>query len=216
MRDKTSKNGQKKDVVDKPLVCDFIGGPVNYRLRFGGGRGQGLARAAGLKPGEKPHIIDATAGMGRDAFCLASLGAKVTLIERSPFMHDLLKEGMERARAAGGITAQVIARMRLIKGDSIALLPGLAPEIILVDPMHPARQKSALVKFEMRQIREIVGLDEDQHDLMQIALASASKRVVLKWPAKAAPMAGLRPCSHQVIGKSTRYDVFMRPVYTTA
>ena len=61
----------------------------------------------------------------------------------------------------------------------------------------------------MRQVREIVGVDRDQHVLMQTALASASKRVVVKWPAKAAPMAGLLPCSHQVIGKSTRYDVFM-------
>lgn len=214
MRDKKSKNRPKKETVDKPLVCDFVGGPTNYRLHFGGGRGQGLARAAGLKPGVYPHIIDATAGMGRDAFLLASLGAKVTLIERSALMYDLLEEGMGRARAAGGINAQVIARMRLIKGDSIELLPGLSPEIIVVDPMHPVRQKSALVKVEMRQIREIVGVDEDQHELMQIALASASKRVVLKWPSKAAPMVGLPPCSHQVIGKSTRYDVFMRPVQT--
>ena len=205
-------NNKKSDIFGKSLVCDFVGGAVYHRLRFGGGRGQDLARAAGLKPGVNPHIIDATAGLGRDAFLLASLGAKVTLIERSPFMYHLLKEGMDRARDTGGITSDVIARMRLIKGDSIALLPGLAPEIILVDPMHPTRQKSALVKAEMRQIREIVGVDEDQYELMRVALATASKRVVLKWPAKAAPMAGLLPCSHQIIGKSTRYDVFMLPV----
>jgi len=214
MCDKVSNN-KKSDIFGKSLVCDFVGGAVNHRLRFGGGRGQDLARAAGLKPGVNPHIIDATAGLGRDAFLLASLGAKVTLIERSPFMYHLLKEGMDRARDTGGITSDVIARMRLIKGDSIALLPGLAPEIILVDPMHPTRQKSALVKVEMRQMREIVGVDEDQYELMRVALATASKRVVLKWPAKAAPMAGLLPCSHQIIGKSTRYDVFMLPVKMT-
>ena len=67
----------------------------------------------------------------------------------------------------------------------------------------------------MRQIREIVGVDEDQYELMKVALASASKRVVLKWPAKAAPMEGLLACSHQVIGKSTRYDVFMLPLKMT-
>ena len=211
MRNKVSKN-KKTDIFGKSLACDFVRGAVNHRLRFGGGRSQDLARAAGLKPGVNPHIIDATAGLGRDAFLLASLGAKVTLIERSPFIYDLLQEGMERARAAGGITAGVIARMRLIKGDSIALLPGLAPEIIFVDPMHPARQKSALVKAEMRQIREIVGVDEDQYELMKVALASASKRVVLKWPAKAAPMEGLLACSHQIVGKLTRYDVFMLPL----
>ena len=215
MRNKKLKKQKKIDIFGKSLACDFVGGPVNHRLRFGGGRGQDLARAAGLKPGVNPHIVDATAGLGRDAFLLASLGAKVTLIERSPIMYELLKEGMERARAAGGITAQVIARMRLIIGDSIALLPELAPEIILVDPMHPARQKSALVKAEMRQIREIVGVDEDQLDLMKVALSNASKRVVLKWPAKAAPMPGLLPCSHQVMGKSTRYDVFMLPLKMT-
>ena len=214
MRNKVSKN-RKTDIFVHSLACDFVGGRVNHRLRFGGGRGQDLARAVGLKPGVNPHIIDATAGLGRDAFLLASLGAKVTLIERSKFMYDLLEEGIERARDAGGITAEVIGRMRLIKGDSISLLQGLAPEIILVDPMHPARQKSALVKAEMRQIREIVGVDEDQYELMRVALATASKRVVLKWPAKAAPMAGLLPCSHQIIGKSTRYDVFMLPVKMT-
>ena len=211
----TVSNNKKSDTFGKSLVCDFVGGAVNHRLRFGGGRGQDLARAAGLKPGVNPHIIDATAGLGRDAFLLASLGAKVTLIERSPFMYHLLKEGMDRARDTGGMTSDVIARMRLIKGDSIALLPGLAPEIIIVDPMHPTRQKSALVKAEMRQIREIVGVDEDQYELMRVALATASKRVVLKWPAKAAPMAGLLPCSHQIIGKSTRYDVFMLPLEMT-
>ena len=214
MCNKVSKN-KKSDIFRKSLACDFVGGAVNHRLRFGGGRVQDLARAAGLKPGVSPHIIDATAGLGRDAFLLASLGAKVTLIERSPIIYDLLQDGMERARVAGGITAGVIARMRLIKGDSISLLPSLAPEIVLVDPMHPARQKSALVKVEMRQIREIVGVDEDQCDLMKVALATASKRVVLKWPAKAAPMAGLLPCSHQIIGKSTRYDVFMLPLKMT-
>ena len=82
-------------------------------------------------------------------------------------------------------------------------------------PEEGARQKSALVKAEMRQIREIVGVDEDQLDLMKVALSNASKRVVLKWPAKAAPMPGLLPCSHQVMGKSTRYDVFMLPLKMT-
>ena len=62
----------------------------------------------------------------------------------------------------------------------------------------------------MRQIRAIVGVDEDQIGLMQIALANASKRVVLKWPARAPAMEGVRQCSHQIIGKTVRYDVFMK------
>ena len=75
--------------------------------------------------------------------------------------------------------------------------------------MHPPRTNSALVKKELRQVREIVGTDDDAADLLRVALENASNRVVLKWPAKADPIAGIRPCSHQILGKSTRYDVFM-------
>ena len=162
-----------------------------------------------MKGGKTPMVVDATAGLGRDAFLLASLGAEVTLIERSPDMHRLLAEGLERARKAGGDVAEVISRMTLLYGDARDLLSTLSPEVVLVDPMHPPRKKSALVKNEMRLIREITGADEDSIELMTVALATASKRVVLKWPLRADPMEGIGSPSHQILGKSTRYDVFM-------
>lgn len=192
-----------------PLVCDFTGGTVLHRFKYGGGRGQSLPKAMGMRGGKTPKVVDATAGLGRDAFLLASLGAEVTLIERSLEMFNLLNDGISRARDAGGDVAEVIARMTLIHGDAKDLLPDLSPEVVLVDPMHPPRKKSALVKNEMRQIREIVGTDEDSLELMQVALSTASNRVVLKWPLRADPMDGIGPCSHQILGKSTRYDVFM-------
>lgn len=192
------------------LICDFTGGAVAHRFRFGGGRGQALPKAIGLKNGKTPSVVDATAGLGRDAFLLASLGAEVTLIERSIEMHGLLKEGLERALEAGGDVAEVVSRMTLLLGDAKDLLPTLNPEVVLVDPMHPPRKKSALVKNEMRLIRKIVGEDLDVLELMQVALATATNRVVLKWPMRADALAGLPKCSHQITGKSTRYDVFMK------
>ena len=191
------------------LKCDFLQGAIRHRLRFGGGRRQHLPKAVGLKGGRSPTIIDATAGLGRDAFLLASLGSQVTLIERSDIIHELLADGMEAARQAGGQHKDIIERMTLIHGDSIELLPRMHADVVLVDPMHPPRKKSALVKAEMRAIRDIVGFDEDQRLLVETALAMTAKRVVLKWPAQAAPLAGLRPASHQIIGKSIRYDVFI-------
>lgn len=191
------------------MRVDFVNGPVAHRLRFGGGRGQDLAKAMGLRGGKTPTIIDATAGLGRDAFLLASLGAEVTLIERSDKMHALLEQGMQRAAVEGGQLREIIDRMTLLKGDAKDLLPDLSGESILIDPMHPPRKGSALVKQELRQVREIVGSDEDAADLVRVALANATKRVVLKWPAKADPIEGIRPCTHQILGKSTRYDVFM-------
>lgn len=194
--------------MDDPGI-DFVGGAVGHRRQFGGGRGQALARAVGMKSGKTPDIVDATAGLGRDAFLLASLGAQVTLIERSDRMHRLLCDGLRRGRAAGGEVAAIIDRMELLHGDARDLLPGLGADVVLVDPMHPPRRGSALVKQDMRLIRQIVGEDPDAAELMAVALAAAKRRVVLKWPLRAKPMAGLRPASHQILGKSTRYDVFV-------
>lgn len=195
--------------VEVELKIDFVTGAVGHRLRFGGGRGQDLAKAMGLRGGKTPMIVDATAGLGRDSFLLASLGAQVILIERSEKMHALLVEGMNRAENEGGEFREIIGRMSLMKGDAKDLIPELSGEAILIDPMHPPRQKSALVKRELRQVREIVGTDDDAADLVRIALAHAQNRVVLKWPAKADPIDGLKACTHQILGKTTRYDVFM-------
>ena len=195
--------------VEAELKIDFVTGAVGHRLRFGGGRGQDLAKAMGLRGGKTPMIVDATAGLGRDSFLLASLGAQVILIERSEKMHALLVEGMNRAENEGGEFREIIGRMSLMKGDAKDLIPELSGEAILIDPMHPPRQKSALVKRELRQVREIVGTDDDAPDLVRIALAHAQNRVVLKWPAKADPIDGLKACTHQILGKTTRYDVFM-------
>ncbi len=141
--------------------------------------------------------------------CWPRSAAEVVLIERSLEVHALLADGLARAAAAGAEYAEIVGRMKLLLGDARALLPELAPEVVLVDPMHPPRGNTALVKQEMRLLRQAVGDDPDAFELMQAALAAASKRVVLKWPLRAEPMPGLRPASHQITGKSTRYDVFM-------
>ena len=190
---------------------DFVNGAVGYRFRAGASRRDALARAAGFGKGTVPTIIDATAGLGRDAFLLAVLGAQVTLIERSPGVHDLLRDALARAGAESPKLAAVVARMTLMAGDARDLLPGLRADAVIVDPMHPPRTNSAEVKQEMRLLRELVGTDPDALELMQAALAADCKRVVLKWPLRAAPLEGLRKPSHSITGKTVRYDVFMMP-----
>ena len=217
-KDTQEENGQDKNGPNKTedqslskdhLVCDFTGGAVGHRLKFGGGRGQALPKAAGFTKGRTPTVIDATAGFGRDAFLLASLGAEVTLIERSVDVHGMLREGLERASCAGGQVADIVSRMTLLFGDAKELLPELSADVIVVDPMHPPRKTKALVKKEMRVLRQFVGADPDAEDLVKVALEVAKKRVVLKWPAKGDPLPNIKKPSHQLMGKSTRYDVFM-------
>jgi 16S rRNA (guanine1516-N2)-methyltransferase len=193
----------------EPPRVDFAGGAVGYRFRRGGERGHPLIRAAGIKPDRMPGIVDATAGLGRDAFLLASAGATVTLLERSAEVHALLKEALARAAAESAELAEVVARMTLIHGDARDHLPDLKPEIVIVDPMHPPRRNTALVKKEMRQLSAIVGADQDAHELMAVALAAARERVVLKWPLRAAALLDTPKPSHQFAGKTVRYEVFV-------
>lgn len=191
------------------LVVDFVGGRVGYQFRRGSGRNHALAKAVGLSGKYIPSVIDATAGLGRDAFLLASLGMPVTLIERRREVHDLLAAGLAAAQAENPALAEVVARMTLLSGDARELLGGLEADVIVVDPMHPPGRGSALAKGEMRTLRALVGTDPDALELVQVALRRARRRVVLKWPRYAAPLAGLPQPSHRILGKTVRYDVFM-------
>ena len=191
------------------LKCSFIEGPILHRLKYGKGRGQNLAKAVGMKFNKNRNIIDATAGLGYDSFILASLGAKVTLIERSQKMHELLQNGINEGISFGGEIEKIINRMELLFGDSKDILPKLTPEVIMIDTMYKDRKKTALVKNNMRLVRDIVGPDSDYIDLLKIALNCATNRVVLKQPRYAEPIKEIRNCSHQILGKTIRYDIFM-------
>lgn len=190
---------------------DFIKGSVGYRRRMGGGRHQPLARAVGIKGDETPTIIDATAGLGRDAFVLACLGCTVTLLERSPLVAALLADGLARAERDPEIGAMVRERLQLLTIDSQGYLKNLPetkrPEVVYLDPMYPHRQKSALVKKEMRLLRQMVGNDQDSPALLAAALAATQKRVVVKRPRLAPPLEGPRP-SFEITAANTRFDVY--------
>lgn len=201
---------KRKNASAERLHLDFASGAVGYRFWSGGARHHPLVRAAGVtRKTPMPTIVDATAGLGRDAFLLASVGAKVVMLERSAEVHALLEDALERARAASAALAEVVARMSLIHGDARDYLPKLQPDVVLVDPMHPPRRNSALVKKEMRLLAGIVGPDQDAHELMRVALASARDLVVLKWPLTAAPLLESPAPSYQYSGKTVRYEVFL-------
>lgn len=196
-----------------PVQVDFVAGQMGHRRRFGGGRGQTLARAVGLKGGGNPQLIDATAGLGKDAFVLASLGCSVRLIERSPIIAALLDDGLQRALLEPELTSWLRQRLQLHQGNALELLPRLCAEqpaeVIYLDPMFPERKKSALVKKEMRVFRQLLGDDADAGDLLACALELARKRVVVKRPRQGDALPGPQP--HLVmLGKSTRYDIYLR------
>lgn len=196
-----------------PISCEFASGRLRHRHHFGGGLGQGIARAVGFKPGSELHVVDLTAGLGGDAFVLAGLGARVAMVERHPVVAALLEDGLRRARelAQDAAIGAAIARLELVQGDARDWLQHCAdaarPDVVYLDPMFPEHNKSAQVRKEMQALQQIVGADGDADDLLDPALAAARYRVVVKRPRQAPPLDG-RPPVFTVAGRSTRFDVY--------
>lgn len=195
-----------------PVWVDFVSGAVAHRRKFGGGSGQMIAKAVGVKSGIRPRIADVTAGLGRDSFVLATLGCQVHMVERSPIIHELLFDGLSRACLSVEI-ADIIERMTVHNADSIQWLSQTKEvlDVVYVDPMYPHTTKSAQVKKEMLLFRDVVGADQDSSTLLEAALDTAEARVVVKRPRKAPAIemasSNVKP-SYQLEGKSSRYDIY--------
>mgnify|MGYP000085451983 FL=1 len=197
-----------------PVFVDFVSGASAHRRKFGGGRGQSIAKAVGINSTYTPTVLDATAGLGRDAFVLATLGCDVTLIERHPVVCLLLKSGLQCAQ--GDIEIEdIMARMKLVEGNSIELLENwialghAQPDIVYLDPMFPHTTASAEAKKEMKLFRTLVGADVDEDELWARADALARCRIVVKRPAKAPNLAGKTP-SYVLAGKANRFDIYVK------
>lgn len=197
------------------IFVDLVEGAAAHRRKFGGGRGQAIAKAVGLKNGVNPRVLDATAGLGRDAFVLASLGCTVQMIERHPVVAALLDNGLERAYLDPEMAAWLPQRLTLLHASSHEALSALAkdpdfiaPDVVYLDPMFPHKKKSALVKKEMRIFQQLVGADLDADALLAPALSLATKRVVVKRPDYAEPLANQTP-STKIETKKNRFDVYV-------
>lgn len=191
------------------ISCDFAGGRMRHRHHHGGGLGQAIARAVGLKHSPDLRIADLTAGLGEDAFVLAGLGASVVMVERHPVVAALLEDGLRRARlvAPNADMLAAIERLSLVVADARSWLAETSPpDVIYLDPMFPERYKSALVRKEMQVLQRLVGADDDSDELLERALATARYRVVVKRARHAPPLAGREP-TFAVTGKTTRFDV---------
>lgn len=166
----------------------------------------GLLRALLVNRGVS-RVVDATAGLGQDAFALAEAGCRVEMIERSPVVAALLRDGLGRA-LRNPDSAAAAGRLVLHEGEATALLPQLAPvEVVYLDPMYPRSGREGRKVKGMRLLRELLGGDEDAGELLTVARAAAGRRVVVKRPRRAPWLAGVAPSGSQA-GKTVRYDLY--------
>lgn len=197
----------------KSLCVDFLDPKIKKRIK-NTGKNNLLAKAVGIQSKkalqEKPlKVIDATAGLGVDAFILAALGCDVLMLERSPIIGELLKKGLGLAKKDPEF-AGIKLELKIIDAKEYLQKLTAKTDVIFLDPMYPERTKSALNKKEMRLLKDIVGDDKDFVELVKIALNKA-KRIVIKRPKFAAILEiGDKKPDLIFKGQSIFYEVFLQ------
>ena len=205
--------GKDPQHIPSPLTelagaIDFNHGKNSWR-RKQGRKNELLVKALGLKKLKNPVVLDGTAGLGRDSFIIASLGCQVLMVERSADIHALLANALDNALNNPEL-ATICQQMQLFKGDLFTFSPPQPVDVVYLDPMYPHRRKSALVKKEMRLLRQVVGDDRDSDALLVRAKEIAQARVVVKRP-KGAPFLNEQPPNHAIKGKKGRFDIYLPP-----
>lgn len=159
--------------------------------------------------GQAPLLVDATAGMGEDSLLLAAAGFRVLLFERDPVIAALLKDAVERARSVPELR-DAASRMTVTEGNSIEVLPDLKEKIdvVLLDPMFPEREKSALVKKKFQLIHHLEKPCDEEEELLMAALSANPRKILVKRPLKGPYLANKKP-SYSLPGKSVRVDVII-------
>ncbi len=186
------------------VFVDFLQGALAHRASKSSAHSEMLARAVNVKKYTK--VLDATAGLGRDAFILAHLGCHVTLLESSPVVAALLQDGLKRAQGLPSIE-----RMILFETDSIPYMQAHSEafDVVYLDPMFPTKSKTALVKKEMQLLHDVVSTSYDGNALFQAAWACAKHRVVVKRPRLSQCLVTKAP-HFTYEGRSSRFDIYLK------
>ena len=150
-------------------------------------------------------IVDTTCGLGKDTVLLGYAGHNITAIEANPIIYTLFHEAILH------YTGDIILNINLINTNSVYYLQNIQqkPDIVYLDPMFPSNTKNTLVKKPMQMLQYILANDfNDNISLLEAALLCATKKVIVKRPRKAKPIANIKPQDYISLGESTRYDIY--------
>ncbi|MFT6069218.1 MAG: 16S rRNA (guanine1516-N2)-methyltransferase [Bacteriovoracaceae bacterium] len=158
-----------------------------------------LGKALGKEP--KQLVWDLTGGTGRDALSFYLWGHDVHMFERNIVTAALLIDALRRA-------PELKERLQITFGEAAKSSQSETPDAIYYDPMFPEDVKKSRPKKEMALFKILTSGDDDQEEVLNWALNSGAKRIILKRPVKAQPT---EPKATAVFkGKTVRFDLFQR------
>jgi 16S rRNA (guanine1516-N2)-methyltransferase len=121
----------------------------------------------------------------------------------------MLDDALQRGRQNPEIAA-VAQRMTLVSTEAAIWLANVptAVDTIYIDQMFPHQKKSAAVKGGMQVLQRFLGDDGPVVGLLQAALATRCRRVVVKRPLTGGESEGLVP-DYQLTAKASRFDIYL-------
>lgn len=158
------------------------------------------------------HLLDATGGLGVDAFMFASAGFKVTVLEKNVLVYTLLQDAVQRAKQVPQLKS-IMKRISLHHCDALEWFEAHsnaedAPDVIYLDPMYPIESKmKSAPKKGMAIARALIGKVDRADDLVRSAITCAKEKVVLKRPYYALESIGTL---NSFKSRSLRFEVFNR------
>ena len=188
-----------------PIWADWLGAEVTRRIAAG--KKQLVARAVGMRKTTDLKILDCTAGLGRDGYTLAALGARVVMAERHPQIFALLADARARA-ATDHRHAATVERLELHHCDALDLLHRESWDVIYLDPMYEHKGRTALPQKEMQFFHDLDADAPDAAPLLKAALESGSRRIVVKRASAAPCLGGISP-SLELTGSQARFDIYL-------
>lgn len=166
------------------------------------GPNDALVRALDLHPGER--VLDATLGLGHDAYVLLHAGARVLGVEVHPAVAYFTARGI----ATASPTLEHAFDVRCARAEDVLADPALPPvDSVYIDPLFP---RAATVRNPMwAPLRSVADDTRDLSALVAAAVALARRRVVVKLaPGEPPPMLPHAALPRRVGSKRTQYAVF--------
>lgn len=99
--------------------------------------------------------------------------------------------------------------MKLVEGNSIDQMSKLLDpvDVIYLDPMFPARQKSSLINKKLQLIQKLEPPCSAETELFDAAIKTRPSKIIVKRPLKSEFLAERKP-SYTLSGKAIRYDCY--------
>ena len=164
-----------------------------------------LKKAIGWQSKTQKHILDTTGGLGHDAFILALLGQKITVLEKNIGLCILIEEALNNLPNLPYFK-NAKNNISIINSDSRVFLSSAENfDVVYIDPMFNSKKKLKRTK----QMQFLDNYLEEYDDPSVEFYKSNFKRLVIKKELRAAP--SIKDCSAiSFKGSSVRYDVYSK------